>query len=330
VRDSDALTERGARLDAQPTTDVDVSVVIVSWNVRDLLRACIASVSSEQPDLSIQILVVDNDSRDGSAQMVREEFPAVELVTSDVNLGFSRANNLALARAMGRYVFFLNPDTIVRRGTLRHMVAFLDKHGDIDIVGPKILSGDGTVQPIARPPSPSILPMLLQALYLHRLAAVGRRRTPRTTTDDSTTSHEVHAVSGAAIFGRRDVISDVGGFDEGFLYTCEDADLCLRVRARGRRIHYLPRAEIVHLSGRSSEQASVRAITASFLSMQRYLERWHGRFPAWSYRVIIQGLQMPLMIAVGVAKILLHKERLEDLQARLELARVVWAWRVGD
>ena len=154
-------------------SEVDISVVIVSWNVCELLLACIRSVISTQADLRVQIIVVDNASRDQSVEAVRREFPDVELIASDTNLGFSRGNNLGLGRAKGRYVFFLNPDTVLAEGALRRLVDFLEANRDFDVAGPRLVSPDGTSQWVGARHAPSPALLSLQALYLHRLPLIG-------------------------------------------------------------------------------------------------------------------------------------------------------------
>jgi GT2 family glycosyltransferase len=260
--------------------------------------------------------------------MVQAEFPQVDLVASEVNLGFSRANNVGLARAGGRYVFFLNPDTLLREDALERMVGFLDDHPQFDMVGPRLVTPGGTVQPEFR--LPSVRLTLFHALYLHRIPFVNQLLNARSDADGLTDSRDVDAISGAAMLARRRVIDELRGFDDSFLYTCEDIDLCLRVRARGSRILYLGDAEVVHFSGQSSAQASVRTGTMSVLSTGQYFERAHGRLQALAFRLIVQLLQMPLMIAVGVVKAVLRRGRPNELRDRLRFATAVWRWRVSD
>jgi GT2 family glycosyltransferase len=309
---------------AQP---VDVSVVIVSWNVRELLKGCIQSILCARGP-SVEIIVIDNASIDRSAEMVQAEFPQVDLVASEMNLGFSRANNVGLARAGGRYVLFLNPDTLLREDALDRMVGYLDDHPEFDMVGPRLVSPDGTVQPECRPPSVQLT--LFHALYLHRVPFVNRLNNRQGDADSLNDTREVEAVSGAAMLARRRVIDELHGFDDSFLYTCEDIDLCLRLRARGSRILYLGDAEVVHFSGQSSAQASVRAGTMSVLSTGQYFERAHGGLQALAFRLIVQFLQMPLMIAVGVVKAVLRRGRPNELRDRLRFATAIWRWRVSD
>jgi GT2 family glycosyltransferase len=310
---------------------VDASVVIVSWNVRELLSGCIHSVMASRGDLAIQVIVVDNASDDGTAKAVEQDFPEVELVASAANLGFGRANNVGLSKAVGRQVLFLNPDTVVGNDALSKMVAFLDSHNEFDLVGPRLVSPDGSPQWVAarRPPSPAML--LFGALYLHRVPLFGRRLRRRMVQGyDLNVSQEVEAISGAAMLGRRNVLQDVRGFDETFLYTGEDIDLCLRLRERGSRIFFLADALIVHFGGQSSSQAWARSGTLGVLSTERYLTRFYGRPQATAYRLVVQLVQMPLMVLVGLAKALLGRGDRDELRQRLRFANAIWRWREWD
>jgi N-acetylglucosaminyl-diphospho-decaprenol L-rhamnosyltransferase len=302
----------------------DVSVVIVSWNVRDLLRACIESLEGAE-GISVEVIVVDNASRDASAEMVQRDLPYVHLVANSENIGFSRANNVGLTHATARYVLFLNPDTVVRPGSLRQMVEFLDQNDEFDMLGPQLVSGDGTPQPPSR--LPSVARALCYALYLHRVPGIKNLLEEPLDADGDEEGQEVDAISGAAMFARRHAIEEIGGFDASFLYTCEDIDLCLRMRARGSRIFYLRRAEVIHFGGQSSDQAWVRSGTASVLSTAQYFERFHGRLYAFGFRLIIQLVHMPLMIAVGFVRMLVRRGTWAELRERMKFAQAIWRWR---
>jgi GT2 family glycosyltransferase len=314
--------------DTRGERPIDVSVVIVSWNVRELLRDCIESVLSGHGP-SVEVIVIDNASRDGSAEMVKSDFPEVDLVVSETNLGFSRANNVGLARARGRYVFFLNPDTLLRGGTLAQMVGALDEDRSFDMVGPRLVFPDGTTQPQCR--LPTMARTLFHALYFHRLPFLNQLVDGRAAESAGLSGvREVEAISGAAMLARREVLHELRGFDDSFLYTCEDIDLCQRLRGRGSQILYLADAEVVHFVGQSSAQASVRAGTMSLLSTEQYFERSRGRFQARAFRLIVQILHMPLLLTVGVIKTVLRRGSPDELRNRLRFAVAVWRWRVSD
>jgi GT2 family glycosyltransferase len=325
------MRRRPSRRQGAGRTDrVDVSVVIVSWNVRDLLQACIESVVSTRSNLSVQVIVVDNASDDGSAELVREHYREIDLFASDTNLGFAAANNLGLANSQGRYVFFLNPDTVLREGALIAMINFLDREKQFGVVGPRLIDPDGSVQWVCARTFPTLMFILFEALYLYRLPFVGRRLKDRLVSPyDLSKRQEVHAISGAAMLGRREVIEQFGGFDESFLHTAEDVDLCLRLRRKGGRIFYLADAEVVHLGGQSTALASVRAATMGFISMGEYFRRSHGWLHALLYRLIVQVIQIPMLLLIGLGKAFVAGD-LAELRWRSRVAKAAWTWRVAD
>jgi GT2 family glycosyltransferase len=309
---------------------VDLSVIIVSWNVREYLHRCIESILETKGSLSTEIVVVDNASLDGSAEMVRAEFREAKLISSETNLGFARANNLGLADARGSYVFFLNPDTVVGEGALIRMVDFLDREPDFAVVGPRLMDPSGGIQPECARTLPTITLTLFDALYLHRLPFIGSRvRNHLISPYDLDEQQEVEALSGAAMLGRREIIQQLGGFDEIFLHTGEDVDLCLRLKQNGFRIFYLADAEIVHFGGQSAALASVRAESMGFLSMHEYFKRSRGRLHAELYRLIVQGIRMPLLLLVGLGKAFVSRDA-AGLRERCRLAKATWERRVAD
>lgn len=170
--------------------------------------------------------------------------------------------------------------------------------------------------------------LMFTALYLHRLPLFGPRLLRRMVESyDLNVSQEVVAISGAAMLGRRDVLQELNGFDETFLYTGEDIDLCLRLRERGSKIFYLSDAVIVHFGGQSSSQAWARSGTLGVLSTERYLIRFHGRPQATAYRLVVKLVQMPMMVLIGVAKTFLGRGDREELRQRLRFANAIWRWR---
>jgi GT2 family glycosyltransferase len=315
-------------VDASPVPDV--SIVVVSWNVRDLLRDCLASIYATSSKLRLQIIVVDNASVDGSVDMVRREFPGVRLVASERNLGFAAANNVGLSQARARYIFFLNPDTVLRGSALDQLVAFLDHDSGYDMVGPRLVYPDGTLQHSCARRLPTLGLILFQTLYLHRLPVLGNRLAKRLMSPyDLGRSQEVEAIAGAAMLARRDVVDALGGFDEEFLHTGEDMDLCLRLRLRGSKVFYLAGSEVVHALGASSAHVPVRSQTMSVLSMATYFRRSGGRLHAWVFRMIVQIIGIPLWLAVGTTKAMLSRDGVE-MRRRLRLVRALLRWRVGE
>jgi GT2 family glycosyltransferase len=307
---------------------VDVSVVIVSWNVREFLRRCIQSILSTRNEAAVEIVVVDNASTDGSSEMVHVEFPEAILISNASNVGFGPANNIGLAIARGRYVFFLNPDTVLRQGALTKMIEFLDSEPDFDMVGPRLVGSDGTVQPACARTLPTVTLELFGALYLHRLPFIGRRLNNRLISPyDLGQEQEVDAISGAAIFARREILAQLGGFDESFLHTAEDMDLCLRLRQSGSRIFFLANSDVLHYGGQSRDLAPVRTGVLAFISMGEFFHRSRGQLHALMYRLIVRVIKMPMLLLVGVGKALLSWDS-AGLRERLRLAKAIWTSQI--
>ncbi|MEX0303295.1 MAG: glycosyltransferase family 2 protein [Leisingera sp.] len=224
---------------------MDLSIVIVNWNTRDLLRDCLHSVEAGTGSLEVEILVVDNASSDGSADMVRAEFPRVQLIENPENLGFAAGNNAALRQASGRFVMLLNTDTLVHGAVLPEAVAWLDAHPDAGVIGPRVLNSDGSVQPSCSA-FPSLKHLTMQALGLTRIA---RWDSYRMTGWDRSSELNVDVISGAAMFVRREAMEEVGLLDEAFFFYGEETDWCHRFGRAGWRLVFVPIPEVTHFGG---------------------------------------------------------------------------------
>lgn len=257
----------------------DVSVVIVSFNTRDLLSECLASVY-QQEGVSMEVLVVDNASRDGSAQMVLEKFPHARLTASKTNLGFAGANNVAFAQARGRYVVLLNSDAFLRPDTLRQAVALMDAAPGIGLLGGLLVGRDGSWQPSARL-FPSVINDVLTITGLSGKFRHSRifGRVDRTWADPKE-SADTDWVPGAFSVVRRDVLETVGYFDERFFLYYEEVDLCRRIKAAGYRIAYRPELEVIHIGGESSRTLTRLSLSSSGAQ----LSLWRMRSQLLYYR----------------------------------------------
>ncbi len=257
--------ERGvaARVGFKPK--YDLVIVIVSWNVKELLEVCLRSVSAAAStnDLSVHTVVIDNASTDGSANLVRQRFPDVELIASSENLGFARANNLALRKYedQARYLLLLNPDTVVPADVFSKTVAFMDSSPDAGVLGCRIIKPDGVLDwPCKRS---FILPSVLfyKALGLDRLFPKSKRfgRYQMTFVDENEI-HEVDSVVGAFMLVRQECIKEIGALDESFFMYGEDLEWCYRAKSFGWKVYYVPTATIVHYKGKSTSKRSNRMI----------------------------------------------------------------------
>ncbi len=259
---------------------LDLAIVIVNYNTRDLLDNCLQSIRRGSGDLEMEVVVVDNASSDGSADMVRAKHGWVHhLLETDQNGGYAYANNRGLcylgyasgepSASLPRYALLLNPDTELPEGALATMMAFMDKHEDVGVAGPKLVRGDGSLDKACRRSFPSPLISFYHLSGLGKLFPKSRRfgrynmtyLSPDTRTD-------VDAVVGAFMLIRSEALEQVGLLDESFFMYGEDLDLCYRIKQKSWRVVYNPEVTVLHLKGAASRKASRRAIIAFYEAMR--------------------------------------------------------------
>ena len=282
---------------------VDLSILIVNWNVCDLLRACLRSLlaSSAFPAegatpsglrvgrWAIEILVVDNASQDGSVEMVGNEFPQVTLVESAENLGFTRGNNLLLRRCRGRYALLLNPDTEVHRDAILRMLDYAEAHPDVAVVGPRLIYGDGRPQP-SRRRFPTLMTAFMESTVLQQWFPHNRWARHYTLADvPDDVVQEVDWVTGACMLVRRAAWEAVGLLDEGYFMYSEELDWCRRMADAGWRVVYLPDAVVTHYEDQSSGQVVAARHIRFQRSKVRYFRKHHGPLQAGVLRAFILG-----------------------------------------
>ena len=265
---------------------LDASIIVVSFNTCDLLRTCLQAVLAEAAALSIEVIVVENGSSDGSAQMVKQEFPSVILLRSEVNLGFGAANNLALNRARGRYFILLNSDAFFAPGALALAIRHMDDTPNCALGGCRLVSPDGSSQPSAR----CFHSLLTDAFVLTGLAARFPKsrlfgRFDRTWADELMPSL-VDWVPGAFSIIRPQALKHVGLFDPAFFLYYEEVDLCLRMKKAGLKVWYWPDIVVTHLGGESSRQQkqleyssqAAQIVLWRMRSTLIYYRKHHGRW----------------------------------------------------
>ncbi len=256
----------------------DISIFIVSWNVRELLLACLAALPEAVGDAySYEVIVVDNASKDGTVAAIREQFPDVRVIANEDNRGFTGGNNQALAAARGRYLFLLNPDTAPQPDSIARLTRYLDSHPDVGMVGPRLWYGDGSPQPNRRR-FPTLMTLFTESTIIQQYfpgLRLFQRYIMADRPDDE--EQEVDWLVGAALMARRAVYEQIGGLDEGFFMYSEELDWCKRAKDAGWRIAYEPAAEIIHYEGKSSEQAVARRDIFFFSSRVRYAQKYFGR-----------------------------------------------------
>ena len=301
----------------QPS-EPDVSIVIVSWNVCDLLRGCLESLQAATQSFAVELIVVDNGSTDGTPDMLRATFGGVTLVEPGRNTGFAEGNNLGIRASQGRLVLLLNPDTLVLDDALARMAAYMDTHPHVGALGPQLLNADRTVQS-SRRRFPTLWTALFESTWLQPIAPrrVLDRYYAADMPDDATAA--VDWVVGAAMMVRRETLEQVGGFDEAFFMYSEEMDLQRRIRQAGWEIVYYPEAQIVHFGGKSSDQVVARRHIDFQTSKVRYFRKHHGALAGFSVRVALLALYAWQMVLETAKWLVGHKRAM-----RAERVRAYW------
>lgn len=278
---------------------MDVSVIIVNYNVKEFLRVALASVERafEFGKLEGEIFVVDNNSEDDSVEMVRKEFPNVKLHALKENLGFGRANNLAMREATGEYLLLLNPDTIVGEDTLRHMVEFMKAHPEAGLSGCKLLNADGSFQEVCRRGFPTPWASFTKLFGLSKLFPHSRLfaqyHLSYLPVDEI---YEVDAISGAFMFLSREAWLRTSGFDESYFMYAEDLDLCFRVKKSGLNVFYVPTTATVHFKGESTKRSSINEVKVFYDAMHIFVKKNYGSSTIFSLLLRL-GIFLRTMLA---------------------------------
>jgi N-acetylglucosaminyl-diphospho-decaprenol L-rhamnosyltransferase len=284
---------------------MDLSIIIVSYNTSDLIGTCLTSVTAAD-DVTKEVFVIDNASTDGSAALIRENFPSVSLIVNTRNRGFAAASNQVLPQCRGRYIFFLNPDTEVVSGAFREAVSYMDAMPHIGLAGTKLINPDGT-----RHESVS---------YRYP----GQEYTGR---ELSSLKGSIACVQGSSMIVHSDTMKDVGGFDEDFFLYGEDQDLCLRIRKSGFEIGYIESAVVIHLGGQSERQTPLpelwqKRTSAELLFYEKhYLPKSIARIRRVNllqacWRIVTLNLTMPFLEDRAKAEAKLIKYRVTSKTMR--------------
>ncbi len=288
---------------------LDLGIVIVNYNTRDLLRDCLRSLPDARRDLACRTIVVDNLSSDGSADMVRGEFPDVTVLEPGRNGGYAFANNIGLREvgfaagvdAPPRYALLLNPDTVVPPEGLTRMVAFMDANPDVGVVGAKLVRPDGSFDRACRRSFPTPEISFYRLTGLSRLfphsQRFGRYNLSYLGVDEQA---DVDAVVGAFMLMRSEALQRVGLLDETFFMYGEDLDLCYRIKAFGWRVVYNPSVVVLHVKGAASRQASRRSINAFYDAMRIFHDKHYRARSVFLVNWLV-GLGIGLMRAAALA-----------------------------
>ena len=278
---------------------IDLSIVIVNWNTKDLLPQCLKSFDQASDRLKMEVFVVDNGSVDRSVELVREKFPEVIVIQNPMNLGFAKANNQAMKRSKGKYILLLNPDTQVKEGAVENLTHFMDAHPEVGIAGAKLLNSDGYKQnSIAN--FPSLATELLNKSLLRWLfpkTFPGKER-------NISEPIEVDSIIGACMMVRREAMEQVGLLDEDYFLFLEETDWCYRMKKAGWKVYHVPQAEVYHFQGKSAEKDKKRAKVEYYCSRYQFFKKNRG---SWQWFALLIGLPIRLgfeFLSMAIACIL--------------------------
>ena len=312
--------------------DVDVSILIISYNTRELTLACLESVYAQAGRRTLELIVVDNASADGSADAIAERFPDVRLMALDQNLGFAAANNLAAQQAGGEYLLLLNPDTVVLDGAVEKLLVFAEANPSCGVFGGRTLAPDGSLNPASCWRRPTPWSVACQALglaalgrgtnWLNSEAMGGWRR-------DSV--REVDIVSGCFLLIRAELWRELGGFDSAFFMYGEDADLCLRARRLGARCLICPDATIIHYAG-ASERVRADKMVRLFTAKRRLFEKYWRPGSATFGVMMLRVWTLTRMAAFAATSHITPKKYLDSYRTwgMIWAKRGEWARDSGD
>jgi GT2 family glycosyltransferase len=264
-----------------------VSAIIVTWNGKRYALECLASLRHNTGTVPVEVIVVDNNSSDGTPDEIRRQFPTVTLICNDANLGFARANNIGLAAARGRYLCLVNSDVVVPTGCIENMLSFMDQNPGIGMLGPKMLApGGGIGQSVMR--LPTVWNTLCCSLGLHTLFPKSKlfggflMNGYRYDSID-----DVEVLTGWFWMVRRHALAQVGGLDEQFFMYGEDIDWSYRFRKAGWRVVFYPESEALHYGAASSAQAPTRFYVEMRRANLQYFRKHHGRLGGIGYKTAV-------------------------------------------
>ncbi len=311
--------------------EVQVSVCIPNWNCRNYLRNCLISLRENLGETSFEVIVVDNGSRDGAVEMVRDEFPEVKLIQNAKNVGFARASNQAAEAARGKYLFFLNNDTILPPETIGSLYEFAELHPVVGMFGPKLIDGSGHTQ-ISYRQKPSVV-ALLHRTSIFRWTGLLKRLYYRYRREQFNPEviREVECLMGAAIFMRRSIFNMTGRWDEDFTFGGEDIEFSTRVN-KYFRLYYVPSIAITHFGRVGSRQNVTFSAPKVIVGYLQYFRKT-GISPLsiFLYKIVVT-LETPIHLLTKFAQYLYRKLtfRNQDAEKSLLIVRGLWAFLTRD
>ncbi|MDZ7344460.1 MAG: glycosyltransferase family 2 protein [candidate division KSB1 bacterium] len=309
-----------------------ISIIIISYNTRDLLRACLQSVYRQTPEVDFEIIIVDNASTDGSREMLQQEFPQAKKIFNTTNKGFAAANNQALAQATGEYLLLLNSDTEVLPGAITQSLEFMEQHPEAGIVGCKLLNPDFTLQPSCES-FPNFWDVVFESFFLDRLfpnnKLFGRFHLRFFRYDRIA---KVDSVMGAFLLIRRATVEAIGMLDEGFFFYSEETDWCYRAKRKGWEVYFFPGAQAIHHCSQSADPVASKMFVQLHASRYRFYKKYHSTASSLAVRLVFAlgaFLRIPLWTGMTFYRLLFEPGKAATGWKKVRAQCAALAWYLG-
>jgi hypothetical protein len=306
------------------TIAMRLSIIIVNYNVKDLLKKCLQSIEQTVKPIEYEVIVIDNCSVDGSVALIKADFPQVKIIENHENRGFAAANNQGINCSHGDYILLLNPDTIVLSNSVERMLEFIENHQQAGIVGCKILNPDGSLQSSCRN-FPSLALIFFESMGLHRFFSLSKYFVKSYLRNWAHNEiRMVDSVKGACMMVRRTAIEEVGLLDENYFLYDEEVDWCKRMQEKAWDTFFIPDAQIIHYGEQSTKQEALKNMIQSYRARQQYFQKFYGKITAFTSKTIF-GFGVFLRFIICIPFVLLGRDKKEN-QERFRLFAATLKW----
>jgi GT2 family glycosyltransferase len=292
---------------------IKLSIIIPSFNTQKLLKDCLISIYQQTKNLSLEIIVVDNASKDKSINMVKNEFPKVKLIENKQNMGFAKANNQGIGQANGKYVLFLNSDTVILDNAISKSINFIEQQKNVDILGSKLLNKDKTLQPSAGF-FPKLRRLFYMMFFIDDLPFINRFIKSYQMKNRSfyQKTQELDWVTGAFMLIKRKVLDKISGFDEDFFMYAEEIDLCFRAKKAGFKVWYYKDATTIHLKSKSSKKGFEASILGEYKGLKRFYKKHRPKWELPTLRLLLKIGAFLRILIFGILKVDKNKKEVYE------------------
>lgn len=304
---------------------MDLSIIIVNWNTKDLLIRCLDSLLTQGYKGEHEIWVVDNASSDGSTEIIRNYSPNVNLIAIDENVGFGAANNLAIRQSKGKYIWLLNPDTEVKPGAITALTQFMDENSSTGAAGSKYLNPDGSLQASCYP-FPTLSREFWRLFHLDKLWTFGIYNQNQWNQNEP---REVDVLQGASLLLRKKSLDQIGLFDEDYFMYTEEVDLCYRLKKAGWQLFWVPKSEVIHYGGQSTQQAASNMFISLYKTKLIFFNKHYSWFDFQVYKFVLTTASILRLMITPLAWLEPHSTRVNRFALAKNYQRlIVELWKI--